>query len=185
MHQKLYPGILDDSFEFFVSHGNRMFFNNGAVNPITHLPFSIVDLLNKEIEKNPEAKAILMEWHPDSEFKQMAQLIECRFSGLDFTPDVKEGVLQEAEYWECPKRGNCAGEGILCKSFELNGHVFNKTEIKLIQLSTTDKTNEVIADELDLPLGTFHKMKQSIHQNLGNVQTKQRLTQIAYHHNLI
>lgn len=185
MQTKIIPGLLNDSFEFFNVNDEVKFMNNGILKSFTDLPSSIHSLLTQTIEKNPEVKAILQEWHPESDFHQLKQFISCRMGGLDFTPDITDGVLQEGEYWACPNSGNCKAEGILCKNPIYNGQEISKEEIKLIQLSTTNKTNEAIADEMDTPLGTYHKMKKQIHKKLGNIQTKQCLTKIAYELNII
>lgn len=182
---KIIPGLLNNSFEFFNVNSEVKFVNNGTLKPFTDLPSSIHSLINQTIESNPEAKTILQEWHPNSEFHQLEKFISCRMGGLDFTPDITDGVLQEGEYWACPNIGNCKGQGILCKNPVYNGHELSSEEILLIQLSTTNKTNEAIADQLGKPLGTYHKMKKQIHEKLGNIQTKQCLTKIAYALNLI
>jgi hypothetical protein len=57
-------------------------------------------------------------------------------------------------------------------------------EIKLMQLSSTELTNDVIAEEMNMPLGTFHKAKAQLHQILG-IQTKQGITKICSFFNFI
>lgn len=183
--KKIIPGLLDANFEFFNASDDVMFVQNGNVQSFSNLPAPIHSLLKETIEKDSEVKKILNDWHPDSEFHQIKQLVSCRFGGMDFKADIENGVLQEGEYWSCPKSGNCKAEGILCKSPEVNGNALSKMEIELIKLSTTDKTNEVIAEILEIPLGTYHKMKKILHQKLGNIQTKQCLTRIAYELNII
>jgi hypothetical protein len=37
------------------------------------------------------------------------------FYGLDFQGDIKNGELQDGEYWQCPNHGIAPHEGILCK----------------------------------------------------------------------
>src|SRR5690606_32617200 len=101
------------------------------------------------------------------------------------TSDISEtGKLQDGEYWECPLRGKCTSEGVLCKMPKVGAERLTPTEIKLIQLSTTDKTNDVIAEEMQLPLGSFHKSKKLLYNKL-NINTKQCLTRMAMALNFI
>jgi len=183
--QKIIPGLLDNTFEFFNLEGDLKFINDGKLKSFTEAPASVIIMLREAIEKNPEAKSILMEWHPESEFNQLKKFASCKFGGIDYSADIKDGELQQGEYWECPMAGNCIGEGVICTSPIYNGHILSKTEIQLIKLSTTEKTNEAIADELSLPMGTFHKYKHQLYEKLGFIQTKQCLTKIAINLNII
>ena len=183
--QKLIPGLLDNTIEFFNFEDDVKFISDGKLKSFTEAPASVIIMLKEAIDKKPEAKAILMDWHPESEFNQLKQFASCKFGGIDYSADIKNGELQEGEYWQCPKAGSCQGEGLICTSPIYNGHVLTKTEIQLIRLSTTEKTNEAIADELNLPLGTFHKYKHQLYEKLGFIQTKQCLTKIAYNLNII
>ncbi|MCA1966959.1 MAG: LuxR C-terminal-related transcriptional regulator [Flavobacterium sp.] len=183
--QKLIPGLLDNAFEFFNLEDDLKFVSDGKLKSFTEAPASVIIMLKEAIDKNPEAKAILIEWHPESEFNQLKQFASCKFGGIDYSADIKDGQLQEGEYWKCPKAGSCVGEGVICTSPIYNGHVLSKTEIELIRLSTTEKTNEAIAEELNLPMGTFHKYKHTLYEKLGFIQTKQCLTKIAYSLNII
>lgn len=183
--QKIIPGLLDNTFEFFNFEDDVKFITDGKLKSFTDVPASVIIMLKEAIEKNTEAKAILMEWHPDSEFNQLKQFASCKFGGIDYSADIKNGELQNGEYWECPKAGSCSGEGKICTSPIYNGNILTKTEIELIKLSTTDKTNEAIAEELKLPMGTFHKYKHQLYEKLGHIQTKQCLTKVAYRLNII
>ena len=134
---------------------------------------------------NKEAHAILKEWYPESELKQVEKFSECRFGGLDFTPDIIGNQLQEGEYHDCPFRGKCKGEGIVCKALKYKGNVLTVEDIELIRLLSTSDTNEVIAEKLNISLGQYHKIKKDLYARLGNIQTKQEATLIATELNLI
>lgn len=180
---KLLPGMVNNSVEFFVQAGELKFIHSGTVNGITDLPFSVIQILEETIRKDKAVKAELHKWHPNSKYKRLEQFITCRFGGLDHTPDISNGKVQDGEYWDCPLRGQCASEGILCKLPVHEGKRLTNLEVKIMQLSATDKTNEVIADELGLAFGTFHKIKKGIHAVFG--QTKQQIALWASYHNLI
>lgn len=181
---RLYPGLADSSIEFFIDNNQTKVIQNSKVLPFTEVSFSIIQLLDEEIEKDLLVKIHLMDMHPTSKIKRTEQFVHCRFGGLDYQGDIKDGKLQDGEYWECPKRGNCPSEGILCKLPSYNNKVLTNQDVKLLQLTATNKTNEVIADELSLPLGSFHKAKKYLYEKLG-IQTKQEGVMISIFLNLI
>lgn len=182
---KVYPGMMCDAVEFF-QHGNQLkAIQNGKVKSFSELSFATIQILKEEINKDKEVKLALHDFHPTSEMKRIEQFALCRFGGLDFSGDIKNGELQDGEFWQCPNHGNCPHEGLLCKLPKVNDERLTKQEVQLMQLTSTDKTNEVIAEELGVPLGTFHQIKQKLYRKLGYVQTKQEVTLIATLLNLI
>lgn len=181
---KFYPGMLDGSIELFVVEDEVKAMQNGKVYSFEELPYSVFQFLKEEIAADKDAQVVLKQMHPVSEYRRIEQFAHCRFGGLDHTPDFGSGKSQKGEYWNCPKRGKCSAEGVLCKLPEINGKQITAEEIKLIQLSTTTKTNEVIAEELNLPKGTFIKVKKQLYEKL-NALTKQCVTRIAVLHNII
>lgn len=185
MQKNLLPGLVDQAIEFFNHENDLKFIQDGKIKSFMEAPASVLMILKENLDKNPEAKEILMDWFPNSEFNQLKKYTSCKFGGIDYTPDIIDNQIQEGEYWKCPFAGNCKGEGIVCTSPIYNGQKLSKQEIELIRLSTTDLTNEAIASEMKLPLGTFHKLKQLVYEKLGFVQTKQSLTKIAISINII
>jgi hypothetical protein len=181
---RLYPGLADSSIEFFADGEETKVIQNCKVLPFSEVSFSVIQLLDEEIEKDPLVKIHLLDMHPTSKIKRTEQFARCRLGGLDYHADIKDGQLQEGEYWECPKRGSCQSEGILCKLPSYNGKRLQPQEVKLLQLTATNKTNDVIAEELNLPLGSFHKLKKILWSNLG-IQTKQEGVMISFFLNLI
>lgn len=181
----LHPGMNCNSVEFFVVDSYAKAIHKGKVIDFTELPLGIIEMLKEEIKKDKEVNLILHDLHPTSQWKRLEQFVTCRFGGIDFQGDITpEGNLQDGEYWPCPLRGNCSHEGKLCKLPIVNGQRLTTQEVQLMQLSTTDKTNEVIAEEMEMAPGSFHKAKALLHKLLG-VQTKQCITRICTHLNLI
>jgi hypothetical protein len=181
---RIYPGMICDSLEFFNDGAQLRVVSGGKVKSFKDLSFFHIQILRERIAAEPEACSELMRMHPDSEIKRIEQYAICNFSGLDYEPDILNGIVQQGEYWDCPKRGICPGEGKICKPLTYNGNIINAVEIKMIKLLVTDMTNEVMAETLLLPLGTFHKVKKSLYNKLG-VYTKQEISIIAMHLNII
>lgn len=180
----LLPGLLDDGIEFFKSPLGLKIIKNGQIKDFSELSAYTIERLQDQIKSEPEVEKILVEIYPSSGIDRLRLFTECRFGGLDSQPDIINGNIQDGEYWPCPKRGNCPHEGILCKLPVVNGERLEQKEIDIIQLSITDTKNEVMADMLELPLGTFHLLKKKLYQKFG-VNTKQELTMRAFFYNLI
>ena len=182
---KLFPGMTDNSVEFFTHQNQLKFIKSGQIASFTDLPFATIEILREEIDKSIEVKTALHDLHPTSEMKRIEQFAICRFGGIDKEGDIVDGKLQDGEFWACPMHGNCPHEGVLCKLPLINGKRLSKQDVQLIKLLSTDKTNEVIAEESEIPLGTFHLAKKFLYKKLGNIQTKQELAILAMVHNII
>lgn len=184
MEAKIYPGMLCNGTEFFLQNDELKIIQNGHIKPFDEIPYQTIQIIKETIEDSPDIKEALLEMHPSSESKRIEQFTKCRFGGLDFQADILNGKLQDGEYWECPFHGQCLHEGTLCKLPKYNNERLTKNEVVLMQLSTSDKTNDVIADDLNMALGTFHQTKKHLHRKLA-IQTKQEITKIAFFLNLI
>lgn len=184
MNLKLLPGMTDQSVEFFNDNGHVKIIKNGQILPFTEISFYEIEIIKNEISNDQHVISSLKEMHPDSEMKRIEQFVSCRFGGLDHSGDIVDGVLQDGEYWPCPFHGNCKHEGTLCKLPITNGQRLVKEEIQILQLTATDKTNEVIAEELGFCLGTFHKFKRLLYEKL-NILTKQEAAIYAFINNII
>lgn len=181
---KQFPGMCDSGIEFFISDKDTKIIQHGKVMPFSEISFATLKILEQAIRADININLELHDMHPTSKIKRIEQFARCRFGGLDFEGDIKDGQLQEGEYHNCPKHGNCKSEGILCKLPSFNGQNLSSQDIHLMQLLSTPKTNDVIADEMNLPMGSFHKAHRQLYDKLG-IQTKQENTRIAFSLNLI
>ena len=181
---KTHPGMGCPNTEFYVSESETLIIENNRITPFAEISEENKRILQYEINSDHLVLNALFEMHPNSEMKRLEQFTRCRLGGLDYQADIIDGKLQDGEYWECPERGNCKSEGILCRLPTYNGKRLEMNEIKLLQLTATNKTNEVIAEDLNLPLGSFHKFKKSVYKKL-KIQTKQEGVVISFFLNLI
>lgn len=181
---RVYPGLVCSGIEFFSYNDQLKVIQNQKIKDFNELPYPVVNLLEEEIKNNKELQKALKEWHPNSNYKRLEQFTRCRFGGLDFTPDICNNKLQKGEFWDCPNRSNCKYNGIICKLPVYNDIEISITEIALMKLLSSNATNEVIALELNKPLGTVHKLKQHLYSKL-KIQTKQELAIIAVTLNII
>src|SRR5690606_15223935 len=144
--QRIYPGLLCKSIEFFTQGKKFKVITGGKVKDFVNAPYSIHQILKEETSKDPAANELLHSWYPESELKRLTQFGSCRFGGLDYHPDVKNSKVQDGEYSFCSARGHCPGEGILCKSPKYRGTDLSFLEISLLQSLSGIDTNENIAD---------------------------------------
>lgn len=181
---RLFPGMGDLSTEFFNSDNSVKIIQNSKILPFCEISFATQEILQEAINSDLDTKLALHDMHPASGIKRLEQFVKCRFGGLDFQADIKDGQLQDGEYWDCPNRGNCPHEGTLCKLPVYNDKRMTMQDIQLLQLTATNKTNEAIGEEMDLPMGSLHKAKKILWMNLG-IQTKQEGVMISFFLNLI
>lgn len=183
-HTKLYPGMTCTATEFFIHNDELKVMSNGEIKNFNDLPFATIQILRDNINSDKKTKLALHDLQPSSEMKRIEQFARCRFGGLDFEGDIKNGELQDGEFWSCPNHGKCEHEGILCKLPKVNGRRLIKKEVEFLQLSATDYTNDVIAEKMKMPLGTLHQLKKILYKLLV-IQTKQEGSVMARDLNLI
>jgi DNA-binding CsgD family transcriptional regulator len=181
---RMYPGMGCSATEFFLANDEMRIIQNSKILPFCEISFGTQQILQEAINEDLNVKLALHDMHPTSKMKRLEQFAKCRFGGLDFQGDIKNGELQDGEYWQCPNHGNCPHEGILCKLPTYNNQRLTKQDVQLLQLTATNKTNEAIGEELDLPMGSFHKAKKYLYVKLG-IQTKQEGVMISMFLNLI
>jgi hypothetical protein len=179
-----YPGMVCQGIEIFKDDQNVHLIINGQVKKFSEAPQKVVSLIEQQINKEPKTKYFLNKWHPNSSIKQIKTFAGCRFGGLDFQADILDDKLQDGEYHPCPNRDTCPAAGVLCKMPMYNGERLTVQTTQLIIYLTTTATNEVIAENLQVALGTLHLLKKRLYELL-QVQTKQEVAIIARDLNLV
>jgi DNA-binding CsgD family transcriptional regulator len=182
---RIHPGLLCRSIEFFTGkNGKLKVLSGGKVREFSNSSYTHHQILKEAIAKEPETFKLLNEWYPHSELKRLIQFGSCRFGGLDYEPDVIDFKLQEGEYISCPVRHLCPGAGVLCQTPRYKGTIIEFNEVKIIQALATTDTNEAIADNLGMALGSFHLAKKILYDKL-KIQTKQEAVLIGRDLNLL
>lgn len=177
--RKLLPGMMDSGTEFFTdSNGEIKVITNGSVISFDNLTPYLYHKVNEVMLADKPALAILQKWYPNSDTEQLKKYVSCRFGGLDYSADFDNGLMQCGEYVDCPLRGSCEGEGIVCKQALYKDQELSLEEIQLLKFISTPYTNENISSILGIPLGSFHKIKKTLYKKL-NIQTKQEANTIA------
>ncbi|KFC19339.1 LuxR C-terminal-related transcriptional regulator [Chryseobacterium sp. FH1] len=167
---RIYPGMLDKSLEYFQVHDVVYFLQNGVVKKFTEREHH--SELQEVIDNDRKLKTVLTQLCGPEPTQQQMLLAKCRFGGLDFEPDFKEGKSSH-DYRECSKRGNCIGENIVCRPPLINGKEVSQQELKILRYCSGNTKNEAIASEMNIPYGTLTVMKTKIYKKY-NFQTKQQ-----------
>ena len=167
---RTYPGMLDHSIEYFAQGSEVFKIKDGKVTPFSQVPEH--PELEAILKDEPETAKVLKEMCGSTRKTQLKKLAACRFGGLNFDADFSaEGNIHD--FFDCPNRGKCIGENIVCKPLEINDEIVTPQEINLLRECVTSTKNWVIALNMNLPLGTFNVMKTSIYKKLG-IETKQQ-----------
>ena len=163
-YKELYPGMLDSSKEYFEAEGNVFLIANGMVQRFDDVQYH--EELELIIETEPKIKQTLQQMVGSNRRDQQRKLAKCRFGGLNFSADFSDDSKSTNDYRNCQKRGNCIGKNIICHPIKINGIEVSELEINLLKELATDKKNEAIASDLNLPLGTFNVTKTSLYRKL-------------------
>ena len=166
---RIYPGMLDSSKEYFNSGTNVMMIHNGSTKNFDDVPEH--PELAKMILDDKDLQAVLQQWHGNDAKQQQKTLARCRFGALNFFADINDDELTH-DYIDCPERGKCAGENIICQPPVVNGEQISDCELAILKEVSGDDTNIAIAKKLGLPLGTLNVKKTNLYQKLG-LYTKQ------------
>jgi DNA-binding CsgD family transcriptional regulator len=108
------------------------------------------------------------------EIKQLEQFGMCRYGGLDNQPDF-EGDIVHPEWHDCGRRGNCPGEGLVCKSMKVKNGLLSPRLIQYLQLLCQGMTDQEIADHLNVAITTAKTFKARC-MDATDCRTKTELT---------
>lgn len=167
---RIYPGMICNGKEYFNNGSDVMLIHNGQVRKFEDLPHH--PELAEIIESENELNQVLTKWHGNNERQKQKQLARCRFGALNFSPDFKDGNIY-TDHSNCPHRGSCIGEHIVCKPAKLNGAVITEEEITILREVAGNDKNTAIADNLGYCFGTFKVKLTAIYKKCGIV-TKQQ-----------
>ena len=181
--QKLPGGTIDRSVEFFVHDGEMYCRTEGETYPFDEFPDWLLEIVQADMDKNPEKIGYLVEWGLLTDDGQMRQYLFCLYGGHDDNPDIdEEGNMQPSEYVDCGLRcGKCKFEGKICNSLELPHGRLSSQEIKTIMLIGKNALDKEIADEIYVSMGTVRYYKDEILRKAGMAnERKTALVGLAY-----
>lgn len=177
MTTRTYPGMLDTSKEYFNSGRDVMMIHNGSVKRFEDVCSH--PELQQIIESETDLQKVLNEWHPNDQLSQQKVVARCRFGALNFSPDFSGGQ-NVADHSDCPHRGSCIGENIVCKPVSVDGVQLTVEELTILRALTGDDKNTTIAGKLGYATGTFFVQKTRIYSKFNRLITKQQIARMLF-----
>lgn len=118
---------------------------------------------------------------PYYRYRMAARFIRCNFGAMDNTPDVKSDGTFSFEYIQCPLRGECKNERVICRpTFD---HKISPAEMPVVKMWYDGYSEDEIADRLCLSPHTVHNHIRNTYTRLA-VHNRAELVKYAIAHNL-
>lgn len=162
--------MVDTRIEYFRDGGQIYKIKNGSVKKFEDVKEHRELQFIIENEKGLRNILALMCGNNDREMQN--KLASCRFGALNFEADFDSSGNASHDFTDCDLRGTCVGENIVCKPLTLNGAEITEKQLDILRGCASNLTNEVLAETVDMPLGSFNVLKQKTYKQL-NIQTKQ------------
>jgi DNA-binding CsgD family transcriptional regulator len=152
--------IWDDGFDIYILTG-------GHKVPLKDAPPSLLKIFKMEMKKDAQVAEKLFMMGNITKAQQLAQFLKCRYGNFDNEPDFTHAGESTHEYIDCPKRGNCPGEGVVCKHLKVqNGYLTNR-EIDVIKFITLDLPDKQLCHLLHISANTLKNHKAHIMEKTG------------------
>lgn len=174
-----------NDLEFYI-YDNELWciFPDGRNEKITEGSELVKPILEAIREFYPEAYADLMKWYQKSsarvpyfQFLMVNRFCKCNFGNLDNTKkDINRKGLFNFEHVQCPLRGECTHENIVCNP-KFNSRI-SDAEMRVMKLVNDGMSNEEIASELYLSPHTVKNHIKSVYLKLG-IHEKSEFIQYA------
>ena len=186
--QHLIAGLLqnDTRIEFFGRPETMevQFIQNGKTHEFQDLDKKDFTLLANAFNSNKEAQkhinALQHNRQPLSFTRRVELYTYFMYGGLDDTPDIINGDLQEPENY----RHSTDCVSLNFKTIKLNGSPLKPRELKMLDLFAEDHKDEVVAMELGVAVSTFNQHKRTFFRK-ANVFSKTGLLMSAMRANVI
>lgn len=180
-----------DEVEFYI-YGNELWckYADGRNKIVTEQSSDIVQpMLDIIMERYPEAyKALEREYRNSSanipyyQFLIVRRFCKCNFGKLDTTKaDVTKNGTFNFEKVECPLRGECKHEGVIC--FPKFNSKLSEQELRVMELIYKGATNYEVGENLYISPHTVKNHMKSVYCKLG-IHEKSEFIRYANDNNL-
>lgn len=140
------------SIEFLqcVDNGQLLYRNGDKLVLFTKNSKCIIKVVNDIVkERFPttwQRLCKLYDTHPHNSFLKARRFAKCNFSLLDSVPDIAIDGSVNLEFVQCPLRGECEDEGIICspKAFS----ILSSRQLDVVRLIDQGLKDQVIGDRL-------------------------------------
>lgn len=173
--------MLLTNIEFF-THESEVWFRqgNGPLKTLNESDRELIEALVSHIATfYPQAYEALCKKYercvPNKQyylFRIATRFIRCNFAKLDNVPDISENNKFNFEYVECPLRGECEHENIVCRP-KFNSQL-SPAELRVLRYWVQGLTKEEVAQELYLSPHTVHAHINNAYRRLNFLGLKIR-----------
>lgn len=170
--------------EFMGQNNGSVLFTNGQdADVLTPDKNDVIDMLFSKIEEDfPEAFAAMADIYHASErnlswfkYTVVKRFIKCNFGRNDIHEyDIEADGKLNLERVDCPLRGECRYENIICMPKKKNS--ISAREMEIVALSATGKTGVEIAETLCISVWTVNAHIKNILGKLNSHSIKQAIT---------
>mgnify|MGYP001030496480 CR=1 FL=1 len=165
---------------FTSSDGLDLVANTGDTYRVITENDSVVRLISKLIEKSyPKADHRLKAKYSD-EFSRVRRFCKCNFSKKDNIPDIDNRQFN-FEYVDCPLRGECEDENIICNPTFDSGLTLRETQI--VKEFAKGLQAKEVGYSLRITTRTAETHRRNIYAKLG-INNTGELVNWAHNHNL-
>lgn len=132
-------------------------------------------------------KALEAEYAPCSanppyfRFRMVSRFIRCNFGALDNTPDIAEDLRCNFEYINCPLRGECRHDSVICRPEFATA--LTPAERRVMELAYKGMKEEDIASNLCISPLTVHTHIRHAYSRMG-VHSRAEFVKYATLHNI-
>lgn len=149
--------------------------------PFFDMDKKVIHKLHDEFIKDKKA-SLGMELMKIPIENQLEQYGMCNYGGFDNQPDII-GDETHAELYDCGKRGQCPGEGLVCKSMKTEYGLLSPKCIKYLQYACLGLKEKEIAIEMGIAVTTAQTYKERC-MLAANVSSKPALVSWAKDKNI-
>lgn len=134
---------------------------------------SLVEQLYSDLESTfPQAISALRSLYAKSKaykpfylFKIVNRFCRCNFGNIDNILDIDESGCYHLEYVQCPLRGECPHENIVCNPQYAT--ILSPSELRVMRLLVAGATRTAIADSLCLSIHTVNNHVNNAYRKTG------------------
>jgi len=157
--------------EFFIDkvNGTDLIINDNGKFSTLEECHPLVDTIYKSVKDNyTEAFEALHQLYGGSAFFKfliVRRFLKCNFARHDEKPDIDEKGFFEIEFVNCPMRGECKHENIICNA-RVN-RVLSTRETEIVKLICKGLTDHEIAEQLFISVNTAKNHRRNILHKTG------------------
>ncbi|MDP3441431.1 MAG: helix-turn-helix transcriptional regulator [Ignavibacteria bacterium] len=142
---------------------------------------ALIDIISNIVENDyPKADKRLKERYADK-FSRVRRFCKCNFAVNDQVPDIDVNKFN-FEFVNCPLRGECDDENVICNPELSTGLTVRETEI--VREFAKGKMAKEVAFSLRITQRTAETHKRNIYAKIG-INTAGELVNWAHHHQII